>query len=86
MARWFRRKEKDRKKSRTESEAAPPVGRESEAHPAFGDAEVPEQAEEGPAVSGLKELAAETSAELPEEPAAEAPDEPRRGFFARFRQ
>ncbi len=78
MGRWFRRKDKDRKKSRAESEAAL---EESQA-----PAAEPEQAEVEPAEPGLPELAEETPTELPEETQEEAPEGARRGFFARFRQ
>lgn len=74
MGRWFRRKDKDRKKSRAESEAAL-----EESQAAAGEA--PEQLEAEPSEPGPQELAEETPAELPEE----APEE-RRGFFARFRK
>ncbi len=77
MGRWFRRKDKDRKKHRAESEAAL-----EESQAAAG--EVPEQVAEEAAPSPPEDLAAETTAELPEEPGEEVSEEPRRGFFARF--
>lgn len=102
MGRWFRRKDKDRKKSRAESEATPPVGRESEAPPAFGKwvdpdlsaleeaqaapVEAPEPIGAEPAEPAPQDLPEETSAESPEAPLEETPAEPRRGFFTRFRK
>jgi fused signal recognition particle receptor len=102
MGRWFRRQDKDRKKSQGESEVAPPVGRESEAPPAFdhwvdpdlsapeeaqaAPVEPPEQVETEPAEPGPPDLAEAASAESPSEPLEETSTEPRRGFFGRFRK
>jgi fused signal recognition particle receptor len=73
MGRWFRRKDKDRKKSRAESEAAL-----EESQAAGGEVE----AEAAPPPEPASALPPETPAEPPEEAAIE----PRRGFFARFRK
>ncbi len=72
MGRWFRRQDKDRKKSRADREAAL---EESQA----AAVEAPEPVEAEPAEPGPPDLAEETPTELPEE----AP-EARRGFFAHF--
>ncbi len=74
MGRWFRRKDKDRKKSRAASEAAL-----EERQVAAGEALEP--AAEEPAGPGPEDLVPETPAEAPEESLEE-----RRGFFARFRK
>ena len=79
MGRWFRRKDKDRKKSRADSEAAL---EESQA----AAVEAPEQVEAELAEPAPPELTEEPSAGLPEEPEEETSEEPRRGFFARFRK
>jgi len=81
MGRWFRRKDKDRKKSRAESEAAL-----EESQGAVGEATGPEQIEAEPPEPDLQEIAEEIPAELPEEPLEEVSEPPRRGFFARFRK
>ena len=74
MGRWFRRKDKDRKKSRAESEAAL-----EESRAAAGEVLEQEPVEEEPRrAAGFSRGDAR---ELPEE----APEE-RRGFFARFRK
>jgi fused signal recognition particle receptor len=76
MGRWFHRKDKDRKKSRAESEATL-----EEAQAAAADS--PEPVEEEPAGPHPEDGAsAAPEAGVTEE----APEEPRRGFFARFRQ
>jgi len=74
MGRWFRRKDKDRKKSRAENEAAL-----EESQAATGEVPEQEQIEAEPA--GPQELAAET----PELPPRKASEE-RQGLFARFRK
>ena len=79
MGRWFRRQDKDRKKSRTESEAAL---EESQA----AAVEAPDQVEPEPVEPGPQDLAEATTAEAPAEPLEETSAEPRRGFFGRFRK
>jgi fused signal recognition particle receptor len=79
MGRWFRRQDKDRQKSRPDSESAL---EESQA----AAVEAPEQVEAEPAEPGPQDLAEATPAEVPEEPLEETSAEPRRGFFTRFRK
>ncbi|MCX5891594.1 MAG: signal recognition particle-docking protein FtsY [Deltaproteobacteria bacterium] len=89
MGRWFRRKDQDRKNSRSESEGASPVGRESEAHPASGKCVEPDLSalEEAQAAAGEapESLAEELLAPSPEDQAEETP-QAHRGFFGRFRK
>ena len=93
MGRWFRRKDKDRKKSRAESEAAleeaQAAGEEApepveDANVAAGFSLRQDEFEAGVTEAEAEGLSAVTPSELPPEPPEEVPEEPRRGFFARF--
>ncbi len=87
MGRWFRRKDKDRKKSRAESESALEEARVATQSPGEGSAGPYAEDAAAAETTGMEPAEAEPVEPAPEEAAAAGlVEEPRRGLFARFRK